>query len=166
MQEKERVFFAVCSAILKLEVEKGHLAWTLSDISRVSNITRSLIYYYFGKEKETILHEAYRFIIDTFFDLSPEKSKATSVPERMKDVLEKVQLMPYLFVLYYLEKGRDTEIGQMLRHAEAETIKNLRAGYPHLTELECLDLYMRELGAIALHLAPDKAEEVFAAYKK
>lgn len=166
MQEKERVYFAVCSAILKLEVEKGHMEWTLSDISRESEITRSLIYYYFGKEKDTILHEAYRFIIDTFFDLSPSKATTSSAPQRMKEVLAKIELMPYLFVLYYLQKGRDTEIGQMLKKAEEDTIKHLQTGYPQLSADECRELYILELGAIAVRLPVDQVDKVFAKYIK
>lgn len=166
MQEKEHIYYAVCSAILKLEFEKGSLQWTITEVSRRSEVTRSLIYYYFGKEKETILHEAYRFIVDTFFSLDVEKAKNSSVPERMKEILEKVQLIPYVFVLYYLHRDKDSTIGAMLRKAEAETIKSLEAGYPNLSKAQCLELYLKELGAIAFHLAPEKACEVFKSYKK
>lgn len=166
MQDKEKVFFAVCSAILKMEVEKGHLAWTLSDISRHSGITRSLIYYYFGKEREVILKEAYRFIIDTFFNPDPEQVKFVSVTDRMKEVLLKIQKMPYLFVLYHLKKDEPSEIGEMLREGERITLKNLKIRYPHLTEPECYSLYLAELGAIATKLPIDKVDEVFARYSK
>ncbi|MNK07801.1 hypothetical protein D3C87_257210 [compost metagenome] len=162
MQEKERVFFSVCSAILKMEVEKGHLGWTLSDISRESNITRSLIYYYFGKEKDQILHEAYKFIIATFFEHDPQGS----VPKRMKVILQQVKLMPYLFVLFYLQRDLDTEVGQMIRTAEALSLKNLQSSYPHLNEQQVKALYMKELGAIAFHLPPEEVDDYFAEYKK
>lgn len=51
---KEEVYFKICNAVLKLEVVKGNLAQKISDISKESGVTRSLIYYYFGKEKEVI----------------------------------------------------------------------------------------------------------------
>ncbi|TNF29269.1 MAG: TetR family transcriptional regulator, partial [Deltaproteobacteria bacterium] len=43
---------------------KGHLEWRLSDIAKDADVTRSLIYYYFGKEKDLILEEAFRYMID------------------------------------------------------------------------------------------------------
>ena len=68
MQDKEKVYFAVCSAILKLEIEKGHLKWSITDISKVSEITRSLIYYYLmmleitalSDEMDTIQEKGYK----------------------------------------------------------------------------------------------------------
>ncbi len=165
MQDKDKVYFAVCSAILKLEIEKGHLKWSITDISRVSEITRSLIYYYFGKEKEVILKEAYRFILEIFF--TPAAATRTgSVTARMKDTLINLGYMPYLFVLYYLQKNTDTEVGAMLRKSEAELLKYLKGILPHLTEGQVLELYLKELGAIAYHLPPEKVDEVFGHYQK
>lgn len=66
---KEEVYFLVCNAILKLEVSKGHLKWTISEVSRISKITRSLIYYYFGKEKKVIFTESFRHILNLFFSI-------------------------------------------------------------------------------------------------
>lgn len=162
MQEKEQVFFSVCSAILKMEVEKGSMGWTLSDISRESGITRSLIYYYFGKEKDQILTEAYKFILTTFFEFRP----TDPVPDRMKEILQKAKLMPYLFVLFYLQRDLDTEVGQMIRAAEQTSIKNLSKSYPHLSPHEIKALYMKELGAIAIHLPPEEVDLFFAEYIK
>ena len=164
MQEKTNVFFAVCSAVLKLEVEKGHLQWTISDVSRHSNITRSLIYYYFGSEKETVLMEAYKFIVEVFF--GRPNGDRDSIPVRIKEVLRDLKRMPYLFVLYYLQKNEPTEIGELIRKAEAQLMKDLKKAYPQLTEQEILQAYLRELGAIAFQLDEARVDDTFKDYAK
>ncbi len=165
MDDKDRVYFSVCSAILKMEVEKGHLKWGLTDISRESKITRSLIYYYFGKEKELILKEAYRFILEIFFTPAL-KYRTRSIPERMKRTLEHMDLMPYLFVLYFLQKKADSDIGKMLRKAEEDLFVYMKKLLPELSEQEILELYLKELGAIAFHLPMDQVERLFGQYLK
>lgn len=161
-QSKEEIYLAVCNAILKMEVAKGHLAWTLSDISRESNITRSLIYYYFGKEKEKVLEEAYKFIIANFFDI--ERTKTMGIRERLRQVLTDLKSMPYLLVLYYLEKHNNTEFGQMIHKAEGLLIKNMKNEFPNMTEQQLLEIYLKELGAIAYQLPVDKVNDMFGDY--
>lgn len=165
VQDKEKVYFAVCSAILKLEIEKGHLKWSITDISKVSEITRSLIYYYFGKEKDVILKEAYRFIFEVFFT-PPMNTRTGSVTTRMKQTLIDLGYMPYLFVLYYLQKNTDSEVGQMLRKAETQLLAYLENLLPHLSKTQVLELYLKELGAIAYHLSPEQVDEIFGKYQK
>lgn len=165
MQDKDKVYFSVCSAILKLEISKGHLKWSISDIARESAITRSLIYYYFGKEKKVILEEAYRFILELFFTPAAE-TRTGSVTVRMKKTLFNLGQMPFLFVLYFLQKNSDSEIGQMLRKAESDLLKYMQNLLPHLSEDEVLEIYLKELGAIAFHLPLEKVDDIFGKYQK
>ncbi len=158
-ESKEEIYFSVCNAILRMEVAKGHLAWTLSDISRESKITRSLIYYYFGKEKEVVLAEAYKFIIANFFNI--ERSKTHNIRERLQKVLIDLQSMPYLLVLYYLEKQRDGDFGRMIKEAESLLLRNMQNEFPQFNEHEILEMYLKELGAIAYQLPPDQVKNVF-----
>ncbi|WP_413584424.1 TetR/AcrR family transcriptional regulator [Bdellovibrio sp. HCB274] len=161
-QSKEEIYFAVCNAILKMEVAKGHLQWTLSDISRESNVTRSLIYYYFGKEKEKVLEEAYKFVISQIFNI--ERAKTVGIRERLRDVLRDVQNMPYLFVLYYLEKNAGTQFGKMISQAEAMLLKAMQSEFPDLSETQILEIYLKELGAIAFQLPPERVDHLFVDY--
>ncbi|MFV8250348.1 TetR/AcrR family transcriptional regulator [Bdellovibrio bacteriovorus] len=163
-QSKEEIYFAVCNAILKMEVAKGHLAWTLSDISRESNVTRSLIYYYFGKEKDKVLEEAYKFVISHIFNM--ERTKTVGIRERLRDVLRDVKNMPYLFVLYYLEKNAGTQFGKMINEAEALLMKAMKIEFPDLSEIQILEIYLKELGAIAFQLPPERVNDLFADYIK
>ncbi|WP_413574780.1 TetR/AcrR family transcriptional regulator [Bdellovibrio sp. HCB290] len=161
-QSKEEIYFAVCNAILKMEVAKGHLQWTLSDISRESDVTRSLIYYYFGKEKDKVLEEAYKFVISQIFNI--ERTKTVGIRERLRDVLRDVKNMPYLFVLYYLEKNADTQFGKMINQAEALLLKAMQNEFPDLNETQILEIYLKELGAIAFQLPPENVDHLFVDY--
>lgn len=161
-QSKDDVYFAVCNAILKMEVAKGHMKWTLSEISRESGITRSLIYYYFGKEKQAALQEAYKFILSHFFNL--EKTKEIGIRERLKQVLHDVKRMPFLFVLYYLKKNEDSEIGQMIKEAEEIFLQASKKEFPDLTDAQRLEVYLKELGAIAFQLPPETVDTLFGDY--
>ena len=158
-KSKEEVYFAVCNSILKYEVSKGHMKWTLSDISRDSKVTRSLIYYYFGKEKKSILEESYKFITSIFFNVDVDKT--IGIKARIKQVLVDMQSMPYLFVLYYLQKNKKTEFGNLIRDAEKAFLKSFKRDYPKLSDQEIQKVYLMELGAIAFQLPEDQAEELF-----
>lgn len=129
--KQDEIFYSICHSVLKLEVGKGHLKWTVSDISRESGVTRSLIYYYFGKEKEVILEEDYRYMLDTIFNLKREES--LGIKDRMKLTLKRLQEMPYLFVLYYLKKNSDTQIGELIRTAEEQLMTNFKKDYPEMS---------------------------------
>lgn len=161
-QSKEDVYFAVCNAILKMEVEKGHLKWTLSEISRESGITRSLIYYYFGKEKPKALEEATKFIISQFFNI--ERTKSMGIRERLRQVLKDVRKMPYLFVFYFLEKNNGGEIGELIKGAEKLLLVAMKKEFPDLSDIEILEIYLKELGAITFQLPPEQVDSLFEKY--
>ena len=161
---KDEIYFAVCNAILKMEFTKGHLSWTVSDIARESKITRSLIYYYFGKEKTSILEVAYKFIISHFFNI--EKVRKVSVRDRLKDLLNDLKSMPYLVNLFYMAKGADSAFGKMIQQKERELLVGMKVEFPHLSEVHILEVYLLELGALIYHLPPERTDELFSLYKK
>lgn len=157
--EKEEVHFRICNSVLKLEVNKGHLKWTISDVSKDSGVTRSLIYYYFGKEKQTLIEEAFRYMVDVFFDVrSPED---LGLQARMANVLGRLKDMPYAFILFFLERRRDTEIGQLLRQTESMLFERLKRDFPDMSDDEILRIYLLELGAVAYGLEPEKVPDIF-----
>ena len=72
-KEKDESYWIILSSAMDLDVKKGHLKWTMSDLSRKSKITRSLIYYYFGREKAEILEEAVKLIGHELAGLNEER---------------------------------------------------------------------------------------------
>ena len=164
MEKKEEVFFDICNAVLKLEVQKGHLLWKISDVSRTSGVTRSLIYYYFGKEKEVILAEAWKFMLQLFFD-NPVDGESRGIENRMSNILTYVKKMPYLFILFYLERGKDTEFGREIAEAEERLFNKLRKEFPDFDENNIKKIYMLELGSIVFGLDPSEVSN-FLDFKK
>lgn len=156
---KIEIFQKVCNSILKKELENGHLQWTHSEISRDSGITRSLIYYYFGKEKHSMLKVAYQFILENFFKIHSRES--ITLAERIKQIVHQVHQMPYLFVLYFLQKNMKTEFGLMISQAEKDFLKGLHKLYGECSEQQILEIYLLELGAIAFNLSPEDSDRVF-----
>jgi AcrR family transcriptional regulator len=146
LSEKEEVHYKICNAVLGLEVKKGHLSWTISDIAKESSITRSLIYHYFGKDKEIILEEAYRFMLQIIFNTNGENR--LGILDRMKETLDCFKKMPYLPVLFYLEKDKDSKIGNLIRETEANLLKSLQKDHPKLSKEEILKIYLLEIGAV------------------
>lgn len=157
---KEEVFFRICNSVLKKEVEKGHLQWTISDVARDAEVTRSLVYYYFGKEKEKVFTEAWKYMISLFFQFS-DVGKSTPINERMYGILQSMRRMPYLFILFFLQKSRDTEIAKEISKAEEQLLDIFQQEYPSYSRTQILRLYLMELGAIAYNLKPEDALEVF-----
>lgn len=153
IKDKEMLYYKVFNAVLKLELTKGHLLWKLSDVAKSASVTRSLIYYYFGKEKETVLREAWKFMIDVLFLPEPQiydqnRPKDLSIKERMEFVIKKIEEMPYLFILFFFEKNKDSELGKMIRDAEDKLLDHLQKEFPTMTKTEILKIYLLELGAV------------------
>lgn len=141
--KKDETYYKICNSVLKLQVGKGHLKWKVSDIANDSGVTRSLIYYYFGKEKEVIFEEAVRFMLDFFFP----SDMSLGVKERMEKILGHVKEMPYVVIIFYLEKDADTRIGELIRENEQKVIMRIMEQYSKSKE-EALKLYLLELGAV------------------
>ncbi|MBT3584996.1 MAG: TetR/AcrR family transcriptional regulator [Halobacteriovoraceae bacterium] len=156
---KEEVYFKICNTVLRLEVSKGHQKWTLSDIAKYADVTRSLIYYYFGKEKKTIVEEAFRYMLDLFFNLNSDEHRG--VAARMSNIIPKIKEMPYCFVLFFLERSKETEIGVIIRQKEKALLERLKSEYPDMDANQILRVYLMELGAIAFSLDNEKVFEIF-----
>src|SRR4051812_20071634 len=69
---KQKSIDRVLWTCIELEITHGHLNWRMSDLAKKSGVTRTLIYYYFGKSKEDILKQAVNYFADTFFDVRIE----------------------------------------------------------------------------------------------
>ncbi|MCB0357357.1 MAG: helix-turn-helix transcriptional regulator, partial [Bdellovibrionales bacterium] len=98
-------YWKILNAALELDVKKGHLKWTVSDLSRKSGITRSLIYYYFGRSKSSILNEAIKLIGHEVAGLTPEREEMWNLGDfiaSMKQARRTIENAPYLS-LFILE---------------------------------------------------------------
>ena len=147
-QSKADIHHKILASVTKLEVNKGHLIWTISQVASDSGISRTLIYYYYGKEKEQLLNEAMKYMVQTVFNL--EGLEPILPKDRIKLVLEQLKEMPYLLVLFYLNRRKDNEIGRIIKNAEESLYLLLKKLSPELTKESFMMIYLLELGC-ALH---------------
>lgn len=136
---KEEVFSRVFRAAMSLDFRKGHQRWTLSEVSRISGVTRTLIYYYFGRSREDLLLEAVKSLGTEFFGLSPERLnlwRAGKVGESINKSRQFMQEHPDLAAFYILHRNRPTSIGEAFRDLERKHFQKLKQHFPHSTESE------------------------------
>ncbi|MBH47497.1 MAG: hypothetical protein CME71_04955 [Halobacteriovorax sp.] len=146
--EERDLHYKILNSVTKLEVNKGHLSWTISQVAADSGVSRTLIYYYYGKEKEKLLNEAMKFMVQTVFNL--EGIEPVEPKERIKVVLEQLKKMPYLLVLFYLNRRAESELGDVIRDGEQKLFAVFRSIFPQAKDEEFMMIYLLELGC-ALH---------------
>lgn len=126
---KDETFWSVLNSAIELDFKRGHLRWTMSELSRMSKITRSLIYYYFGKSKEAILLEAVKLIGEEFFGLNASRIDLWQKGQIADSVLQTRRLMekcPHMGTFYMVHREEQTEIGASLRQLESEYKQKLK----------------------------------------
>lgn len=141
---KDETFWKVLNSAIELDYKKGHSKWTISDLARKSGITRSLIYYYFGKEKENIIGEAVKIIGEEMIGMSPERQALWKRGELVESMLQARRIYekcPALgpFALEHYHKP--TEVGKNIRHLEGEFCHKLKDTFPHLDDSQVRSLY-------------------------
>lgn len=126
---KDETFWAVLNAAIQLEFVRGHQRWSMSELSRTSKVTRSLIYYYFGKSKGGILLEAVKIIGEEFFGLTASRLELWKNGEIADSVIQSRRLLeksPHMGSFYMVHREAETEIGEALRTLEKEYKQKLK----------------------------------------
>lgn len=132
---KDETFWQVLNTAVELDFLRGHLRWSLSELSRKSGITRSLIYYYFGSQKTSILAEAVKFIGEEIFGLNEVRMKMWHEGKILESVLatrKLVQENQHIAAFYVVQRTANTEVGESLRKLEAEYASKIRRFFPTL----------------------------------
>ena len=142
---KDKVYWSILNSAIELDIKKGHLKWTLSDLSRKSDITRSLIYYYFGKGKKNILTEAIKIIGEEIIGLNEERMKlweTGQLVESMKKARELNDKAPYIPLFILENQNKQNDIGETLREIQNNFIKKLKHFFPGLSDGQISGIYL------------------------
>lgn len=137
--KKDEVYQAVLRAALELDSKRGHLKWTISDLSRKSETTRSLIYYYFGPNKEAILIEAVRLIGEELFGLSRSRLamwRSGKIAESIWASRMMLEQQPMLHAFFIHHRTLDTFVGVQIREFEKKHIQKVKYFFPNLSDQE------------------------------
>jgi AcrR family transcriptional regulator len=146
---KEEVYKAVLNAAIELDIQLGHLAWTYTQLAKRSKISRTLIYYYFGKDKINILKEACLLFGEELAGLSSERMDAWKegrIDLGLQKTRELFKDYPYLVPFYFLYRTLDNEIGELIRRYEEEGYKKRKLFFPDATSQDLQILFSFHLG--------------------
>jgi AcrR family transcriptional regulator len=157
---RDETFWKVLNAALELDFKKGHMKWTLSELSRKSSITRSLIYYHFGRSKQAILDEAINVIGEEIVGLSPERMAMWKSGDWMTSLVRARRIAdqaPYLGNFYLLHRERPTDAGKALKAVEARYFKKVQTIFPDLPPAAHRALFGLFFGVTFSPLVDDEA---------
>ncbi len=132
-ENKDEVFKSIFEAIIRLDMQKGHLKWKISEVARASKISRTLIYYYFGNSKENMIATAIDFLGEEYFGLSPERLAMWERGEVLESVLKSRELCQgalYVPFFHMARRHLKGKTGDKLRDLEARYHKKLQSYYP------------------------------------
>lgn len=158
---KDEVYKAVLNSAIELDIQLGHLKWTYSLLARKSKISRTLIYYYFGKLKINILKEATHLFGKELSGVEHERMKfwqEGQIDSGLIKTRELFKVYPYLIPFYFMYRSQKNEIGELIRSYEKEGHNKRKKFFPKLKDSELKSLYAFHLGLVVF---PDlKAEDV------
>ncbi|MEQ1879004.1 MAG: TetR/AcrR family transcriptional regulator [Bdellovibrionia bacterium] len=135
-QGKDKVYWRILNSAILLDIRWGHLKWSITQLSQSAKVTRSLIYYYFGRSKADILLHAVK-LIGMEFAGGTEKRHSYWAEGKLADSFNASRKMisqtPALIPFYDINRDRDSEIGTLIRGHE-KTFKNkIRKYFPDLS---------------------------------
>ncbi len=149
--EKDQTYWKVLSAAIELDFKKGHLKWTLSELSRKSKVTRSLIYYYFGRSKMSILDEAIKIIGDELVGLNEERMALWKSGKFVESLLAARFFhtkAPFISSFVMAHVHAENPVGERLRDIEQMFISKIQNFFPKLSQPEVEAVYAIYWGAV------------------
>lgn len=167
---KEEVYQAVLNSAIELEIQLGHQKWTYTLLSKKSAISRTLIYYYFGKEKINILQEACRLFGEVLAGSTEERMQAWE-DDKIEIGLNKTRDLfakyPYLVPFYFLNRSKENQVGELIRKYEKDGHTKRKKFFPNLSESELRVLYSFHLGLVSFpHLIESDVKAACQILKK
>lgn len=162
---KDETFWQILNSALELEFRKGHLKWTMTELSRKSGVTRSLIYYYFGREKMDIMQAAVNIIGEEFVGLNDKRMQLWSqgqFKESLMQARDFYDKAPFLcaFVLNYRDKPNS--IGEALVKIEKGFIDKIKQFAPKASQAQVNTLYALYFGICFSPYVGEEEIEIFA----
>lgn len=148
---KDDVYKAVLNSAIELDIQLGHLKWTYTLLAKKSSISRTLIYYYFGKEKINILKEACLLFGEELAGSGEERMSAWEngrIDIGLNKTRELFKDYPYLIPFYFLYRTRNNEIGELIQRYEEEGFKKRKKFFPEKSDQELRIMFSFHLGLV------------------
>ena len=145
--EKEKFIELFCH-VISLDIEKGHMNWSLSEASRRSGFKRSLVYHYFQNKKE-LFWEAINALGKVLAGTDPDQMQNWSNRDLFASTNSSRKILtrfPGLLAFYFLHRNADNEIGARIRELESMGIKKREVYFKDCDSNTARALYFLQMG--------------------
>ncbi|HEX4924574.1 MAG TPA: TetR/AcrR family transcriptional regulator [Bdellovibrionales bacterium] len=141
--QKDDIYWRILNSAVALDMRHGHQKWTMTQLSKQSKVSRTLIYYYFGKSKLGILNEAVTLFGAEFAGETAERLalwKEGRMAETFLKSRELLKMVPALVPFYFINRSQPSELGEAIRKKEKAFRQKLAAFFPGrgASEIEAL----------------------------
>ena len=154
----------ILEAMLRLENEKGHLAWKISELARAANVSRTLVYYHFGRTKPEILDAGIEVIAEEYFGLTKSRAKLVEQGSGWDSVLHTRTMITQRpsFAIFYLRwrSQKTSAIAKKLAGIDARYEAMLARAFPKLTPSKVTALHGLLYGIVTAPFLTDEAVDV------
>ena len=157
---KDDRFFRILTGIIRLEMREGHLKWKISDLSRLTQTSRPLLYYYFGKSKEKMVHEALETISSEVFGFDPSRLalwNSGRYSEALVFSKMTAEKHPEIYEFFFFWRNRGHHpMGKYLRDLEQRYFKKLELTFPHLSSSQLRVMMSALYGYVLIESTKDE----------
>jgi AcrR family transcriptional regulator len=159
LEKKDATWWKILSSAIQLDISHGHMKWTYTQLATKANVSRSIIYHYFGRKKEEILLQACHMFGQYLAGVTPnqvelyQKKKFSLALKIARDLFQKY---PALLQFYWLHRNQKNEMSKLIKKYEKLADKKRQDFFPHLSEANRHLLQAIQMG---LAIYPDLSDE-------
>jgi AcrR family transcriptional regulator len=149
--DKNEIYWKILNAAIALDIKKGHLKWSITDIASISKISRTLIYYYFGKSKENILLEAIQLFGQELSGNTNSRTEAWLAGDLASTFCSSRKILlqvPGIRVFYFLRRNEPTVLGEAILNFEKNFKQKIATFFPLLSTEDVDGLFALFLGIV------------------
>ena len=121
MSNKEKTLYKLVLSFFKLEVRKGHLRWSVTDLAKTSGVSRSLVYRYLGNTKNAMVLSCIRCFTHEFYGFSITDIKEFEARFSANVVAARERLVEYHDAIIFYQKWRSRKSWIRDEFVEIET---------------------------------------------
>lgn len=149
--DKNEIYWKILNAAIALDIKKGHLKWSITDIAAISKISRTLIYYYFGKSKENILLEAIKLFGQELSGHTVARTESWATGDLASTFCASRKLLaqvPCIRIFYFLRRDESTLLGNAILDFEKSFKQKIATFFPMLSADEVEGMFALFLGIV------------------
>lgn len=150
----------ILTKVIALEVSKGHLKWKVSDLARLCHVSRSLVYYHFGRTKREILEKCLENLANDYYGLGTDGAEWL-FDGRLTEFLLRTRKLhlknPAIAAFYQRWRAQDSPWRDQLTKFETDFQMKIKKSFPHLSMAKVLAIHGIFHGLITAPFITDAA---------